>query len=149
MKPFYLAFPKVNALRSELSWTHYRILMRIEKEDAREFYLQESVEVNWSTRQLERQVNSQYFERMLMTQKDSRSLVKQEADSKKEQMEPAHIIKDPYVLEFLNLKSNTTFYESELEQALIDKLQEFLLELGKGFSFVGRQYRISARWTFT
>jgi predicted nuclease of restriction endonuclease-like (RecB) superfamily len=118
--------------------------MRIEREDAREFYLKESVEGNWSTRQLERQVNSHYFERMLMTQKDSRSLVKKEADSKKDQMEPAQIIKDPYVLEFLNLKSNTSFFENELEQALIDKLQEFLLELGKGFSFVSRQYRISA-----
>ena len=118
--------------------------MRLEREDARAFYLQESVDGNWSTRQLERQVSSHYFERMVMTQKDYRSLVKQEADSKKEQMEPAHIIKDPYVLEFLNLKSNTSFYESELEQALIDKLREFLLELGKGFSFVSRQYRISA-----
>jgi predicted nuclease of restriction endonuclease-like (RecB) superfamily len=144
MKQFFLAFPKMNALRSELSWTHYRILMRLEREDARAFYLQESVDGNWSTRQLERQVSSHYFERMVMTQKDYRSLVKQEADSKKEQMEPAHIIKDPYVLEFLNLKSNTSFYESELEQALIDKLREFLLELGKGFSFVSRQYRISA-----
>ena len=141
---FYRTFPIVDAVRQQLSWTHYRILMRIEKDDAREFYLKESVEGNWSTRQLERQVNSHYFERMLMTRESNRPLVKQEADNKKEQMTPAHIIKDPYVLEFLNLKSNTTFYESELEQALIDKLQEFLLELGKGFSFVRRQYRISA-----
>lgn len=141
---FYRTFSIVDAVRLQLSWTHYRILMRIEKEDAREFYLHESVEGNWSTRQLERQVNSHYFERIVMTQKENRSFVKQEADSKKEQMEPAHIIKDPYVLEFLNLKSNITFYESELEQALIDKLQEFLLELGKGFSFVSRQYHLSA-----
>lgn len=144
MKQFYLAFPKVNVLRSELSWTHYRVLMRLERDDSREFYLQESVDGNWSTRQLERQINSHYFKRMLMTQKDNRSLVKQEADNKKEQMEPTHIIKDPNVLEFLNLKSNTSFYESELEQALIEKLREFLLELGKGFSFVSRQYSISA-----
>lgn len=144
MRKFYLVYRKRDALRPELAWTHYRILMRIEKDDARKFYLKESVAGNWSTRQLERQVNSHYFERILMTKEDSRSLVKQEADCKKEQMQPAHIIKDPYVLEFLNLKSNTTFYESELEQALIDKLQEFLLELGKGFSFVSRQYRISA-----
>ena len=142
---FYRAFPIVDAVRQQLSWTHYRILIRIEREDARAFYLKESAEGNWSTRQLERQVNSHYFERMLMTRKDNRPLVKQEADSRKEEMEPAHIIKDPYVLEFLNLKSNAIFYESELEQALIDKLQEFLLELGKGFSFVSRQYRISAR----
>ncbi len=128
MRKFYLVYQKHDALRPELSWTHYRILMRLEREDAREFYLQESLEGNWSTRQLDRQIISHYFERMLMTQKDSRSRVKREADSKKEQMEPSHIIKDPYVLEFLNLKLNTTFYESELEQALIDKLQEFLLE---------------------
>lgn len=144
MRQFYQLFPNMNALRSELSWTHYRILMRIEKDAARDFYMQESIEGNWSTRQLERQVSSHYFERMLMTKDDSRALVKREAESGKEQMQPAHIIKDPYVLEFLNLKSNTVFYESELEQALIDKLQEFLLELGKGFTFVRRQYHISA-----
>jgi len=141
---FYRTFPIIDAVRQQLSWTHYRILMRIEKDDAREFYLKESVEGNWSTRQLERQVHSHYFERMLMTRKGGRALVKKEAEDKKEEMQPSHIIKDPYVLEFLDLKSNTTFYESELEQALIDKLQEFLLELGKGFSFVSRQYRISA-----
>ncbi len=141
---FYRTFPIVDAVRQQLSWTHYRMLMRIEKEDAREFYLQESVEGNWSTRQLERQVSSQYFERMLLTQENNRPLVKHEADIKNELFEPAQIIKDPYVLEFLNLKSNTTFFESELEQALIDKLQEFLLELGRGFSLVSRQYRISA-----
>jgi len=144
MKQFYLAFPKVNALRSDLSWTHYRILMRIENLEGREFYLQESAEGNWSTRQLERQVNSHYYERMLMTQKNKLSLVRKEANSKKEQMEPAQLIKDPYVLEFLNLKSSSSYLENELEQALIDKLQEFLLELGKGFSFVNQQYRISA-----
>ena len=144
MRKFYLVYQNRDALRPELSWTHYRILMRIEKDAARYFYMQESIEGNWSTRQLERQVSSHYFERMLMTQEDSRALVKKEAESGKEQMQPAHIIKDPYVLEFLNLKSNTVFYESELEQALIDKLQEFLLELGKGFTFVRRQYHISA-----
>ncbi len=144
MRKFYITYPKRDALRPELSWTHYRILMRVEKDNARNFYLQEAVECNWSTRQLERQVNSLYFERILMTRKEDKLLVKKEAEDKKEEMKPAHIIKDPYVLEFLNLKSNTAFYESELEQALIDKLQEFLLELGKGFSFVSRQYRISA-----
>ncbi len=143
MRKFYITYPKRDALRPELSWTHYRILMRVEKNNARNFYLQEAVECNWSTRQLERQVNSLYFERMIMTRKEGKLLVKKEAEDKKEEMKPAHIIKDPYVLEFLNLKSNTAFYESELEQALINKLQEFLLELGKGFSFVSRQYRIT------
>lgn len=143
MRKFYITYPKRDALRPELSWTHYRILMRVEKDKARNFYLQEAVEGNWSTRQLERQVNSLYFERLLMTRKEGRQLLKKEAEDKKEEIKPAQIIKDPYVLEFLNLKSNTNFYEQDLEQALIDKLQNFLLELGKGFSFVSRQYRIS------
>ena len=141
---FYRSFPILDALRQELSWTHYRILMRVEEDPAREFYLQECIEGNWSTRQLERQINSLYFERILMSSKKGRSQVKKEADDKKEVMQPEHIIKDPYVLEFLNLNPNASFYEREIEQALIDRLQGFLLELGKGFSFVSRQYRISA-----
>lgn len=144
MRLFYMRYQKRDALRPELSWTHYRILMRIEEEPAREFYLQECVEGNWSTRQLERQINSLYFERILMSSKEGRSLVKKEADGKKEPMHPGQLIKDPYVLEFLNLNPKSNFYEKEIEQALIDRLQGFLLELGKGFSFVSRQYRISA-----
>ena len=85
MRKFYMVYKKRDALHPELSWTHYRILMRIEREDARAFYQKESAEGNWSTRQLERQVNSHYYERMLMTRKDNRTLVKQEADSKKEE----------------------------------------------------------------
>lgn len=129
IRQFFIAFPKRNALRSELSWTHYRLLLKVEKEDAKDFYMQESTECNWNTRTLERQINSLYYERMLLTQKKGKELVKAEAESKKEIMEPGDIIKDPYVLEFLNLKPNIDFYEKELEQALIDKLQEFLLEL--------------------
>jgi predicted nuclease of restriction endonuclease-like (RecB) superfamily len=144
MRMFYLRYQKRDALRPELSWTHYRILMRVEEDPAREFYLQECVEGNWSTRQLERQINSLYFDRILMSSKKSRPLVKKEAADKKEVIQPEHIIKDPYVLEFLKLNPYTSFYEKEIEQALIDKLQAFLLELGKGFSFVSRQYRISA-----
>lgn len=143
MRNFYSIYQKQDAVRPELSWTHYRLLLKVEREDARAFYMQESIEYNWSTRTLERQVNSLYFERMVMTPKQGRSLVKAEAEGKKEVMQAGDIIKDPYVLEFLNLKANTSFYEQELEQAIIDKLQEFLLELGKGFSFVGRQQRIS------
>ena len=143
MKQFYQLWPILNALRSELSWTHYRLLLKTEREDARLFYMQEVIEGNWSTRTLERQLNSLYFERMVLTQKGGRTLVKAEAEGKKESMEARDIIKDPYVLDFLELKANTSFYEQELEQAIIDKLQGFLLELGKGFSFVSRQYRIS------
>lgn len=143
MKQFYNTFQKLHALRGELSWTHYRFLLKVEREDARAFYMQECIDCNWSTRTLERQINSLYFERMVMTRKEGRPLVKAEAEEKKEVMQAKDIIKDPYVLEFLNLKSNTDFYEQELEQAIIDKLQEFLLELGKGFSFVSRQHRVS------
>lgn len=141
---FYRSFPILDSLRQELSWTHYRILLRVEKAPAREFYLQECVDGNWSTRQLERQINSLYFERILMSSKEGRKLVKKEPEDKKENIQPGQLIKDPYVLEFLNLKPATNFYEKEIEQALIDKLKEFLLELGKGFSFVSRQYRISS-----
>lgn len=143
IRQFYVVFPKWNAVRSELSWTHYRLLLKTEREDARLFYMQEAIEGNWSTRTLERQLNSLYFERMVLTQKGGRTLVKAEAEGKKESMEARDIIKDPYVLDFLELKANTNFYEQELEQAIIDKLQDFLLELGKGFSFVSRQYRVS------
>lgn len=143
IRQFYRVFPKWNAVRSELSWTHYRLLLKVEREDARAFYIEEAIDCHWGTRTLERQVNSLYFERMVMTRKEGRPLVKAEAEEKKEVMQAKDLIKDPYVLEFLNLKSNTDFYEQELEQAIIDKLQEFLLELGKGFSFVSRQHRIS------
>jgi predicted nuclease of restriction endonuclease-like (RecB) superfamily len=143
MIKFYKTFPILDAVRRELSWTHYRLLIRIEKDDARKFYLQAATEGNWSTRQLERQINSLYYERLLMSSKGGKHLIKKEAEDKKEEMEPGHFIKDPYILEFLNLRSNTNFYESELERALIGKLQDLLLELGNGFSFVSRQYKIS------
>lgn len=144
MRQFYATFEKLHALRGELSWTHYRLLLKVESEDARAFYMQESIACNWATRTLERQINSLYFERMVMTKaKEGKKLIKAEAESKKEVMQPKDIIKDPYVLEFLDLKSDSKFYEQTLEQAIIDKLQDFLLELGKGFCFVARQQRIS------
>lgn len=144
MRQFYSTFEKLHALRRELSWTHYRLLLKVEREDARVFYIKESIECNWSTRTLERQINSLYFERMVMTPQDEgKKSVKAEAEEKKEVMQAKDIIKDPYVLDFLELKSNTKFYEQELEQAIIDKLQDFILELGKGFAFVGRQYRLT------
>lgn len=143
MRKFYLTFPKVDALRQELTWTHYRLLMRVEQEEAREFYMKEAIEGNWSTRTLERQINSLYYERMVMSGEESQPNVKGEAESKKEPMQAKDIIKDPYVLEFLDLKANPGFYEQELEQAIIDKLQDFLLELGKGFCYVGRQQRFT------
>jgi len=142
MRQFYQTFEKSHALRGELSWTHYRLLLKVEKENARDFYIKETITGNWSTRQLERQINSRYFDRLLMS-KDKKGLML-DTDKGKEDMQPEHLIKDPFVLEFLNVKENERLAEKQLETALIEKLQQFLLELGNGFSFVGRQYRITA-----
>lgn len=137
MRQFYLAFPNANALRSELNWTQYRSLMRVDDKDARQFYLEEAVKCGWSSRQLDRQINSFYYQRILAS-KDKGSVIA-EIDILEPKPEYEKIIKDPYVLEFLNLPANEHFYESDLEQALIDHLQKFLLELGRGYSFVARQ----------
>lgn len=141
MRQFYQIFEKSHSLRDQLSWTHYRLLLKVENDRARQFYMQESIDCNWSTRSLERQIGNLYYERMLMSK--NTDVVKDEALEKTTQQEAKDIIKDPYVLDFLGLKDNTNFRENELEQAIIDKLHGFLLELGKGFAFVGRQYRLT------
>lgn len=141
MRQFYNVFPNVNALRSQLTWTHYRLLMKVADPKAREFYLEEAVKAGWSTRQLQRQINTMFYQRLLAS-KDKKSVA---AEIEKTVPKPEYekIIRDPYVLEFLDLPANEHFYESDLEQALIDHLQKFLLELGRGFSFVARQKRIT------
>ena len=141
MRSFYLAFPILDAVRRELMWTHYRLLLRVERQDVRQFYLDECIAANWSTRQLERQINSFYYERLLSSR--NKGLVKAEIKKLEPGPTPQDIIKDPYVLEFLGLKESKAYLENELEQGLIDKLHDFLLELGKGFSFVARQKRIT------
>jgi len=143
MRQFYLYFPILSALRRELSWTHYKMLLRVDKQNVREFYLEECAKSNWSTRQLERQITSFYYERLLASK--NKLPVKREADARAKELavSPEEQIKDPYVLEFLGLKENPLLKESHLEQALIGHLQKFLLELGRGFSFVARQMRIS------
>ncbi len=141
MRQFYMAFPIGDALRSQLSWTHYRLLMRVEKQTTREFYVEECIAGNWSTRQLGRQINSFYYERLLASR--DKKPVRAEIKKLEPGPTPQDIIKDPYVLEFLCLKENKAYLENELEQGLIDKLHDFLLELGKGFSFVARQKRIT------
>ena len=143
MRQFYQVYPIRAAVRPELSWTHYRLLMRINEPSRREFYMNECVESNWSSRQLERQITTFYYERLLATQKDGRESVKNEIQTLEPKTDPDYILKDPYILEFLDLKENKKYNESEIEQALIDKLQEFIMELGKGFSFVARQRRIT------
>ena len=141
MRQFYLTFPNGHALRDELSWTHYRLLMKVENGNAREFYMQEAVKAGWSTRQLERQINTFFYERLLSSK--NKEKVAAEIQTSEVAKTPEDIIRDPYVLEFLGLNPNDDFYESDLEQALITHLQKFLLELGRGFSFVARQKRIT------
>jgi len=137
MRQFYLLFPIRDAVSLELSWTHYRHLLRVENEQARQWYLNEAINENWSTRALERQINSFYYDRLLASQ--NKAPVLAEATEKTQKLKPQDILKDPYVLEFLQLKNHPAYTEDELESALIDELQHFLLELGAGFSFVARQ----------
>ncbi|MCL2281943.1 MAG: PDDEXK nuclease domain-containing protein [Fibromonadales bacterium] len=142
MRQFFQVFPIRASLSPELSWTHYRLLMKINNVPRRDFYLKECVESNWSVRQLERQIHSFFYERLIATKKDGKESVKNEIQKTEPKIEPDYILKDPYILEFLDLKENRDYQENELEQALIDNLQKFLLELGKGFCFVARQKRI-------
>jgi predicted nuclease of restriction endonuclease-like (RecB) superfamily len=144
-----LVRPKRNAVRSEsaqptwlpaLSWTHYRLLLSIDDPSARAWYLHEATEQHWSTRQLERQITTLYYERLLASR--STAPVRKEAQRKLATVIPEQFIRDPYVLDFLDLKDYPALRESTVEQAIIDNLQAFLLELGKGFSFVARQKRM-------
>ena len=127
-------------LRPELFWTHYRLLLSVEDATAREWYMQEAASHHWSTRALDRQISVLYYERLLASR--NKAPVRKEASAKLGKMEPEQFIRDPYVLEFLDLKDYPALRESKVEQAIIDNLQAFLLELGKGFSFVARQKRM-------
>ena len=144
MRQFYQVFPIRHTLCGELSWSHYRRLIRIDNDDRRDFYLKECAEQNWSVRQLERQINSFFYERLLKTPDSGKDEIKSEILKLEPRLDPEYILKEPYILEFLYLAENKNYHESNIEQALIDNLQKFLLELGKGFSFVDRQKRISA-----
>lgn len=139
-RQFYRMFPIASALRTQFSWTHYKSLLSIENQDKRTFYIAEADKNNWSARQLERQVNSQLFERLLLS--NDVAAVLAVANNEKHPSDAKEIIKDPMVLEFLGLKRETAYYEKELEMAIITHLQDFLLEIGNGFSFVARQKRI-------
>lgn len=137
MRQFYLLFPNCHALRDELSWTHYRMLLKVEDDKARMFYLEECAKAGWSTRQLERQINSFYYQRLIASRdKDG---VRDEIHRLESPKQPSDFIRDPYVLEFLDIEPSPNLYERDLENALIGQLQGFLLELGRGFSFIARQ----------
>ena len=139
MRQFFLKFRKVNAVSSQLSWTHYKMLLRVENEEARNFYINEAISGNWSVRQLEREINTFSYQRYLASH-GNHDVVDDTAKREKSD-DPKDIIKDPYVLDFLGLKADSSFYEKDLESALITHLNEFLLELGNGFAFVARQKR--------
>ena len=140
MRQFYTVFSNTNTLRSQLNWSQYKLLIRIEENDKREFYIAESTKNCWSSRDLERQINSSLFERLLLS--NDKESVLELAREEKFPVDAKEIIKDPMVLEFLGLEQKSNYYEKDLEQAIISNLQEFLLELGNGFSFVSRQQRI-------
>ncbi len=142
MRQFYLCFPKGHALRDKLSWTHWRTLLKVQDGVARDYYLTECIAENWSSRQLERQINTLYYERMLAS-RDKDAVKREIKRSEPQALAPKEIIRDPYVLEFLGIPQGEHFLEGDLEQLIISKLQHFLLELGRGYCFVARQKRIS------
>lgn len=130
MRSFYSIFPIRDAVRHELSWTHYKLLLRQENDQKRLYYLNESIQNNWSSRDLKRQINSLAYEKVLQHKKSSHETIH-------------NILKDPYIFEFLGIKSDEKISEKEIETGIIDHIQKFLLEFGKGFAFVARQQRIS------
>lgn len=140
MRSFYRNFPILQTVSAQLNWSHYSLLLGVDNPEKREFYIAEIKKNNWSFREFERQLNSQFYERLLLST-DKESVM---AIARKERIpeSPAEIIKDPMVLEFLGLKRESSYYEKDLESAIITHLQDFLLELGNGFAFVARQKRI-------
>jgi predicted nuclease of restriction endonuclease-like (RecB) superfamily len=141
MRAFFQNFPNWNAVRSELSWTHYRLLLRVDTPEARLWYVQEAAQQNWSTRLLERQISTLYYERLLSS--PDKEKLQTETQQIAQPQTPQNFVRDPIMLEFLGLPDTGRLMEADLEQALMNKLQQFLLELGKGFAFVARQQRIS------
>jgi len=130
MRSFFQAFPIRDAVRHELSWTHYRLLLRQENEHKKIYYLNESIENNWSSRDLKRQINSLAYERVVQHKRSPAENIQS-------------VLKDPYIFEFLGLKTDEKTSEKEIETAIIDHIQKFLLEFGKGFAFVARQQHIA------
>ena len=144
-KKFYLTFPNIEDcahMCAQLTWSHIRLIMRVESDQARTYYLQETAQQHWSVRTLERNINTLYYQRLLASQ--MKEVVKEEMQLKTAefQQDPHEFIKNPTVLEFLNIPTHYAYNENELETSLINNLQQFLLELGKGFAFVARQKHI-------
>ncbi len=143
MRAFFQAFPNWNAARSNLSWTHYRLLLRVSAHKARQWYMQEATAQNWSTRVLERQIGTLYYERLLSSGDTPPPLAEACETSELPAVTSRDFVRDPVMLEFLGFPGTGQLLEADLDRALMDNLQQFLLELGKGFAFVARQQRIS------
>ena len=143
MRQFYLTYSKTQTLSAEfnLSWSHYLKLMRIDNIDERKFYEKEVYVNNWSLRELQRQFDSALYERLVLSR--DKKAVKELSEKGQIIEKPSDTIKDPYVLEFIGLPENAKYSETELEQRIIDELEHFLLELGKGYAFIGRQVRFT------
>jgi predicted nuclease of restriction endonuclease-like (RecB) superfamily len=139
-RQFYRTYPIASALRTQLNWSQYKLLIAIDSPSKREYYEMETVKNSWTGRELERQIHSNLYERLLMSN-DKKTLLAL-ARNERSPISPLEIIKDPMVLEFLGLDGRPHYYEKELESALVEHLQKFMLELGNGFSFVARQKRI-------
>ena len=141
MRKFYICFPIATTVSSQLSWSHYLELIKINEEPKREFYIKEAINSNWSVRELQRQINSLLYERLTLSANKEKALeLSREGQILKTSKD---LVKDPFVLEFLDIKENTSYRESDLEKNIIEHLKKFLLELGQGFSFVGNQVRLT------
>lgn len=144
MRQFYLTYKKCQTLSGKLSWSHYCELLSISDAEKRSFYEKEAINANWSVRELKRQIESSLFERLLLSRGDAnKEQVLKLAQNGNEIVEPADIIRDPYVFEFLGIPEDKPFLESDLEKALVQQIERFLLELGRGFMFVGTQQRVT------
>ena len=143
IRQFYLMYPNWDSVRPELTWTHYRTLIRVEEEHIRNFYMEEAINGNWSVRQLERQIATCTYSRVIANNSGVEKINNVNEKTAAVKYEPNTVIKDPYMLEFLGLDNNVNYLEKELEDALINHLQKFLLEPGRGFCFVARQKRIT------
>ena len=144
MRQLYLTYEKCQTLSGKLSWSHYCELLSISDPDKRSFYEKEAINANWSVRELKRQVDSSLFERLLLSKGEvNKEQVLALALNGNELAKPADVIRDPYVFEFLGLPEDKPFLESDLERALVQQIEKFLLELGRGFMFVGTQQRVT------
>ena len=144
MRAFFLAYQKqqTSSVKFTLSWSHYLKLMRISRLEERQFYEIESSKNNWSFRELERQFDSASYERSVLS-RDKKGVLADNLQKYHTPQKPEDVVKDPYILEFLGLKEEHKYTETQLEEAIIDKIEHFLLELGKGFAFIGRQKRFT------